>query len=506
MKTKASFIFTSIAATAVFTGTVSSKFLENNYHINNSQELINQHNLVQVSQTALPEIEVTKLDDVARSSVGLLPPTVSGFPVSMWKESQADDLVRLLKELDSPTSPAVQKLLFQMLLAEAEAPLALHDTEEFLSERISILINSGAIDPAIALLERASPLPPQLVPKLFEASLLGSQYEPACKQVLELGADYKNDAGRIYCHALEGDWLTASLIYNTSKALDSTETSTLALLGEFLEIDEPPKKFTPISAINLSPLDFRLYETLGYHIVRDDLSNAFIFGDLSGDNGWYAQLKAAEKLAENGVIDANRFLGIFTAYEPPSSSGIWERVSAIRRLDKALSSPTSTKEVELALENAWQLFRVTANSSIFAEIFTQRLLETKLTPNSEIMAIKIGMLSSNYNTIISNPMAIDALEPIIFAFTNRKVQFVKPTNALEKTLLDAFYRPRVPSYVRLQLADGKLGEVVLNALIQLERGISGDMQDLLESISTLRHVGLERVSQRTALWLLLSET
>ena len=57
-------------------------------------------------------------------------------------------------------------------------------------------------------------------------------------------------------------------------------------------------------------------------------------------------------------------------------------------------------------------------SSLFAEIFTQRLLETKLTPNSEIMAIKIGMLSSRYNTIISNPLAINALEPIIFAFTH----------------------------------------------------------------------------------------
>jgi hypothetical protein len=505
MRTKASFIFTSIAATAIFTGTVSSKFLENNYYVYNSQELINSHNLVQVSQTALPEIEVTKLDDVPRSSVGLLPPTVTGFPASMWKESQADDLVRLLRELGSPTSPAAQKLLFQMLLAEAEAPLSLDDTEEFLSERISILISSGAIDPAIALLERASPLPPQLVPKLFEASLLGSQYEPACKQVLELGANYKNDAGRIYCHALEGDWLTASLIYNTSKALDSIETSTLVLLGEFLEIDEATQKIFPTPEINLSPLDFKLYETLGYHIVREDLANAFIFSDLSGENGWYAQLTAAEKLAEYGVIDANRFLGIFTAYEPPSSFGIWERVSAIQRLDKALASSDSTKEVELALRNAWQLFRFTANSSIFAEIFTPRLLETKLTPNSEIMAIKIGMLSSNYNNIISNPLAINALEPIIFAFTNREVQFVKPKNTLEKTLLDAFYRPRVPSYVRLQLADGKLGEVILNALIQLERGISGDMQDLLESISTLRHVGLERVSQRTALWLILSE-
>ena len=114
MRTKAGFIFTAIAATVFFTGTVSSKFLENNYDEYNSHELINSHKVVQVSQTALPEIEVTKLDDVPRSSVGLLPPTVTGFPASMWKESQADDLVRLLRELGSPTSPAVQKLLFQM--------------------------------------------------------------------------------------------------------------------------------------------------------------------------------------------------------------------------------------------------------------------------------------------------------------------------------------------------------------------------------------------------------
>ena len=172
----------------------------------------------------------------------------------------------------------------------------------------------------------------------------------------------------------------------------------MVLLGEFLEIDEATQKIFKTPEINLSPLDFKLYETLGYHIVREDLTNAFIFGDLSGENGWYAQLIAAEKLAEYGVIDANRFLGIFTTYEPPSSYGIWERVSAIQRLDKALASSDSTKEVELALRNAWQLFRFTANSSIFAEIFTPRLLETKLTPNSEIMAIKIGMLSSNYNT------------------------------------------------------------------------------------------------------------
>ena len=77
----------------------------------------------------------------------------------------------------------------------------------------------------------------------------------------------------MYCHALEGDWLTASLIYNTSKALNSIETSTLLLLGEFLEIEEPSEKFAPLNEIDLSPLEFRLYETLGYQIFRENLGS-----------------------------------------------------------------------------------------------------------------------------------------------------------------------------------------------------------------------------------------
>ena len=169
MRTKANLIFIFIAVVAGLAETASSKFLEYDLYKYNGLMISNSLSRVSMSQSNLPEIEVTKLDDVKRSSVGLLPPTVTGFPTSLWKESQAGDLVRLLHNLGSPSSPAVQKLLFQMLLAEAEAPLATDSAEEFLSERISILIEAGAIDPAIALLERASPLPPKLVPKLFEA-------------------------------------------------------------------------------------------------------------------------------------------------------------------------------------------------------------------------------------------------------------------------------------------------------------------------------------------------
>jgi hypothetical protein len=74
-------------------------------------------------------------------------------------------------------------------------------------------------------------------------------------------------------------------------------------------------------------------------------------------------------------------LGIFTAYEAPSSDGIWGKVNAVQSLDKAISRQTGTKELETVLANAWQLFQYDSNSSIFAEIFTPKLLKLNFPQN-----------------------------------------------------------------------------------------------------------------------------
>ena len=130
MRNNFCFIITFVAATTLFSATSSSKFFEYRPISDNRLSTTNVFEPTVVTGTILPEIEVTKLDDIERSSVGLLPPTVTGFPNSLWKESQADDLVRLLRTVGSPSSPAVQKLLFQMLLAEAEAPISTEKKEE----------------------------------------------------------------------------------------------------------------------------------------------------------------------------------------------------------------------------------------------------------------------------------------------------------------------------------------------------------------------------------------
>ena len=57
---------------------------------------------------------------------------------------------------------------------------------------------------------------------------------------------------------------------------------------------------------------------------------------------------------------------------------------------------------------------------------------------------------------------------------------ISKNSEFEKTIQDAFQTPRIPYSVNQLMSQGKLGEVILNAMIQFEKGAAGDLQDLLE--------------------------
>ncbi|MGB1638989.1 MAG: hypothetical protein ACPHAO_10115, partial [Paracoccaceae bacterium] len=113
-----------------------------------------------------PEIQVVPLEDISRNSVGLLPARVTGLPSHLWRESQSNALETLLNEFPAEHNPVIHSFLFNLLLTEADAPVEDQRTHAFLKARIRKLIDLGAVDAAQAMLERAAPLPPSLVPLL----------------------------------------------------------------------------------------------------------------------------------------------------------------------------------------------------------------------------------------------------------------------------------------------------------------------------------------------------
>ena len=277
-----------------------------------------------VSGNALtPDVTVTPLDQPKPDAVGLLPPGVTGFPLSLWQNSNSRTVVDLIRAQRVDGHPAIQALLYSLLLAEADPPQGAESDPSLLQARIDKLVDLGATDPALALLTRAGPNVPTLFQRWFDLSLLEGSEDEACRSLAahpELSDDY---AVRLFCLARAGDWQAAAATLSGASALDALSEHDLDLLARFLDPDlaeglpplPPPSRPTP--------LQFRLYEAIGEALPGSSLPRAFSSADLRGDAGWKPQLEAAERLMRSGAISENRLLGIYSA--GPASAESWPR-------------------------------------------------------------------------------------------------------------------------------------------------------------------------------------
>ena len=447
----------------------------------------------------LPNIEVSNLSEIRVDAVGLLPPSVTGLPLTIWRDSTTADLNRLLDDMTISSNPAIQSLLFRLLLAEGYAPYDSDDSFSFFLSRINKLVEYGAVEPALALLKRAAPLPAQLVPSLFELSMLSEEMSPACDQVLQLGGSYPEDGARIYCHARKGDWLTAQLMLEATAALGTIGLRQEALFHLFLETNA----HDPITAqlpppIATTFLDFRLYEAIGEPISPSNLPRKFSVSDLSGDHGWKAQLEAAEKLKISGALADNRFLGIFTSRQPSASGGIWDRVALVQKFDNAVKQE-SVLLAEAALQELSENQNFATLAAPISRLFARNLVLFQLEQPEMVLAYKLALLTPDYETAAYQFKSVGGQNGVEIATAIGNFSTFKPRTALEETIYQGFVQPRIPYAIKTLLEQGKLGEVILTAIIQFYKGEAGDLQDMMDALSTLRLIGLEDTARRAIL-------
>ncbi len=439
------------------------------------------------------DIQVSTLNSNEYQSIGLLPIYVTGIPSTIWRNSSFDDLEYSFKTLPTFSYSPIQELMYSLLLAEARPPLNEPSRYAFLEIRLEKLLDYGAVDPAIALIERASPVPEKMISLLFDISLLSSNNLPICEPVLQNTKNRDLQAELIYCYARKGDWLTAHLILKTEEVLGELSPQEVSLLDRYLEVDfnvdlhallPPPETITP--------LEYRLYEAIGEPISAEYLPIQYSQSDLSGENGWRAQVIAAERLSSTGAIPENQILGIYTSRSSGVSGGIWERVKVVNDLDTAL---VAREDFEQYFQDAWKVFKQANQLTLFAKLFGLRVFDENISPKSKEIAANLLLLTNNFAITDSYWDPSD----IRFGLTTGDFSKVNVSDETEKIILQIFTEPSMPFLFEQKLNQGKLGEVILNALLQFEMGIEGNLKDLSESLSTLNLIGLETTARRAAL-------
>ena len=173
------------------------------------------------------DIQVSTLSSDKFQSIGLLPVYVTGIPTTIWRNSSFNDLTYSFKTMPTFSYPPIQELVYSLLLAEARPPLDEPESYSFLNVRLQKLLSYGAVDPAIALIERASPVPDSMVPLLFDISLLSSNNMPACDPIFRKRKNKELQGELVYCYARKGDRFTTSnsVLYSTNKFYLSSKSA-----------------------------------------------------------------------------------------------------------------------------------------------------------------------------------------------------------------------------------------------------------------------------------------
>ena len=458
-----------------------------------------------VTQTALqPEIAVETLQPQPQP-MGLVPSDVTGLPVNLWQGSELPTLRYLIDTVPVDGNPAMQTLLYTLLLSETRAPGGEDAQDWLMRARLDRLMSLGATDPLESLAESAGAAQnPALFQRWFDATLLNGTEDKACAALAldaRLTRDYR---ARIFCLARQGDWQTAALILEAAHAIQAMPQAELDLMDRFLSpeiYDGAPHLPMPDDP---DPLTFRLFEAIGERLPTASLPRAFANADLRDVSGWKAQIEAAERLTRIGALQPNRLLGLYTERRAAASGGVWDRVTALRRFETALEQ-NSIDAVTKTLPPVWTAMQEVGLEVAFAELFAPQISGLDFTDaRAAQIAWRMGLLSSNYESVANSVAAETDTDAFLVALTRGTPGDVTAPNQMTQAISDGFSNAvDLPGRIQNALDRGALGETILLASEHFDRGATGNPNDLAAAIATLRRVGLEDTARRASLQLLL---
>ncbi|MBZ4022443.1 hypothetical protein CKO11_08230 [Rhodobacter sp. TJ_12] len=455
----------------------------------------------------LEQVTVQSLDRPSADALGLIPAARLGLPRDLWGATPEPALAAALRKERLDTLPSVQGFLLELMLAELSPPSqrATGEGDMLFLARIDRLLDLGALEQAMALLEEADPNDAEIFRRRFDVALLLGQEDRACEIMEKSPAVAPSPPAQIFCLARRGHWDDAQLQLANADALGQIAPEMADLLDLFLddELADGAEDLPPPA--RPSPLAFRLMEAIGQPMATTMLPVAFAQADLRSNSGWKTQLEAAERLARMGVLDPNQLLGLYTQDRASASGGVWERVSLMSQLDRALLTGRVSRVAQL-LPQAWEAMQAQELEAPFAAMIAPRLAGLSLTGGAARLAFDMALLTPEFESAALSPpdSAPDTL--FLAALARGTTAKARSSDALGQMLKRVFDAPpaTVPAAYAALVPD-RLGEALLSAIDDISEGAKGDHRRVEAGLRLLRMAGMESLARRTALELMVLE-
>ncbi|MFD1880975.1 hypothetical protein [Paracoccus pacificus] len=461
---------------------------------------------------AVESVGVSRLDGENPDSKGVVAAREAGLPVDLWGESEPETLATLIQSAGRPVLPAMQTLLRRALLTQLDPPRGNGAPGALFLARVDSLLSQGALQDAAQLLDAAGPADAQRFRRQFDVAVLSGDESHACDIIRKTPGVAPDQAARIFCLALSGDWNAAALTFRGAVALGEITPPMDALMARYLDdsyadaTDQigPPQE-TP------SPLVYRLHEAIGEPLATASLPLVFSAADLRSNSGWKAQIEAAERLARAGSLDPAQLRSIYSEQQPPASGGVWDRAAAIQKLTGALQSSDSAA-VDAALPPAWDQMAAAGLSGALAAMAAPELSGfPNLSGRAAQIALWIAAMEGQ-QPANATPAPADDRDAFIAALARGDTSSTpapaadpQGVAAMLKTVFDA-PAPAVDAlsgpFAEL-IAANRRGEALLRAIPAVDAATEGDLNRASAGLLALRALGQEDPARRAAVQIML---
>ena len=139
-----------------------------------------------------------------------------------------------------------------------------------------------------------------------------------------------------------------------------------------------------------------------------------------------------------------------------------------------------------------------------ADLFAPRLAKIKLDGKAAVIAWRLRLLSSEYESAAATPPDQTRQSRFLATLAKGEPASDLAASPQEKAIVRGFAQEsEMPAAQKLLLDQGRLGEAILVTMKSFSHGADGNLEAAALSLAAFRLMGLEDIARRAALQLLL---
>ena len=461
------------------------------------------------------EIEKNVLPNISKNSIGIYPSIKIGINSDIWKNSNEIEISSVLEKIKISDLYYLNRLLKRILLFESDPPIIVVDEEFsgtlFLRQRISKLIQMGALDDAEALILDAEPtFDPNLTDLWSEISFLTYRFERFCKAILNGYHNSLEPAHKIICLARSGDWNAAALSLATFSSINEIDSDHEKLLINYLDHEAELEIINKDKCEEDKSVIIYLCNFSNINTQIPSYGVKFLYNNLGRGKSIRSRIVASEELVKSGALNPNILFSTYKIKQPSTSGGVWARAKLVQELDRIIQYDFNnyqylSNHLNIMIDEFLKNKLLTA----FAISYGKKLKSSisNFQPLNDLILIT-NILTGEYSDLLERDIIIDLKLKNLISVLNKRDKYL-----LEINLQESLKTIRNKDYTELQNAILKAsngiypenvtfmheakndysnqdGLVLLNAILKISNSLNYDITDMQTGLASLVRLGL----------------